>query len=433
MSWLDTLQQAAFRGVPFGVFTVQWEAGDSTVVREYPFEDVPSVFRMGAAAQRLRFSAFVAGDDYQAKRDALVAVLSGEGVLVHPTAGSMRASAQGFKISESPLTEGGVIKFDLEFVLTDAKSYPTTAVYTEGAVAAAAQAAKASAVDQFASEFSLAAAPAWVQERVVDRLASVLGGTWDRIKSATAGLGEYSDAITGSYQVLRDGLRDAVSAPASLAGSLRSLFELPTDLSDGSATTLRAAYESLFGYSSTVRKSDFEVSVPAGDGRLATYGVGQADALGVDTTARLTQARLDGAVDRLWTTFAVSAWLETIAAVDLPGYDQAQAWRATLYSECTTLLTEASEGPAPSELPETNWHDAVQTLLTTGLADLQVRGRDQARLSTYTPRMTFNIWSLSYELYGTARWADELMAMNPEIDHPMLIPAGKPLRVVDHG
>lgn len=433
MSWLDSLKPASFGGVPFGVFTVQWEAGDSTVVREYPFEDVPSVFRMGAAAQRLRFSAFVAGDDYQVRKDALIAVLTGERVLVHPTSGSMRATALGFRFTEAPLTEGGIVKFELEFVLTAGKALPTAVPYTQGQVVDAATAAKGSAVDQFGAEFSLASAPAWVQARVLDRLTNVLGGAWERLRAATAGLGDYSDGITGAYQLLRDGLSTAVNTPASFAGSLRGLFELPSVLSDSSAASLRGAYESLFGYSSKVRKTDFEVSVPAAPGQLAMYGVGQPEALGVDTAARLTQARLDGAVDRLVDTLAVAAWLETVAAVDLPGYDQAQAWRATLFDHCTRLMVEASVSAAPALLPATNWHDAMQDLLTAGLADLQSRGRDQARLSTFTPRMTYNIWSLSYLLYGTAVWADELMLMNPHITHPLLVPAGKELKVVDHG
>lgn len=434
MSWLDGLQQASFDRVPFGVFTVQWDAGDATVVREYPFQDVPTVFRMGAAAQHLRFSAYVAGADYQDKRAALEAVLSGERVLVHPTAGHMRATALAYRVTEAPLTEGGIVKFELEFVLTDAASYPTATAYTEGRVVTAAAAAKSAAVDQFAAEFSLATAPAWVQERVVDRLKTVLGGTGDILRSATSGLGEYTDAIVGSYQVLRDGLVDMVHTPAKLAGSLRSLFELPSDLSASSAAGLRGAYESLFGYSSKVRKTDFEVSVPAAPGQLATYGMGQAEALGVDTTSRATQARLDGAVDRLFDNLALAAWLETIASVDLPGYDQAQQWRATLFDEGQRLLITASAGPAPEVLPTTNWHDALQELMTAGLADLQTRGRDQARLTTFTPGKTYTIWSLSFELYGTARWADELMEMNPTvIVHPLLVPAGKPLRVVKHG
>ena len=267
---------------------------------------------------------------------------------------------------------------------------------------------------------------------MVDHVTGMVGGVWDTIKSTTSGLGDFTDAVTGSYQVLRGGLVDLVHTPAGLAGAVRELFNLPSVMTSATSGSFRSVYQSLFGLGSKVRKADFEYSVPAGPGQLAIAGLGQPEALGADTAARRTQARLDGAVDRLFDTLAVATWVETVADADLPGYEEVQAWRELLHTQCITLLEGASTDQAPAELPTMNWHDAILELMTAGLEDLQTRGRDQARLSSFTPGSTTNIWSLSYDLYGTADWADELMEMNPHITHPMLVPAGKPLKVVRH-
>ena len=62
MTWLDQLQRASFRGVPFQVDTIDHSAGDNVVMREYPFQDLPTVFRMGEAAEEIKLSAYVIGD-----------------------------------------------------------------------------------------------------------------------------------------------------------------------------------------------------------------------------------------------------------------------------------------------------------------------------------------------------------------------------------
>lgn len=434
MSWLDQLQPASWRGVPFEVDSVDIRGGDNVVLREYPFADQPTVFRMGAAAETIRFSAYVIGADYQARRDALIDVLTGEGVLVHPTAGAMRAFvADAYKLTEAPLREGTVVRFELTFVRAEPRTRPQVQPSSQRQATAAAQAAKAAAVDQFASEFSLATAPAWVEERVVDRIQQATDGVWSRIKTVTAGINEYTDQIVGTYQVLRDGLTEIAATPAALAGSVRDLFALPTELAEGAAASFQAAYQSVFGLGSSLRKSDFETVRMASPGVLAMYGAGDGSALGLDTQARAQLAAMSAAVDNLVDTMAVASFVEAVAADELAGYEQVVAHRRWLYESCTALMARASTAPAPLTTPATSVHDALMQLLTTGLSDMTVRGADRARLTAYVPKVCMSIWQLSYLLYGTAAWADEIMSNNPHITHPLLVPAGLPVRVVQHG
>lgn len=433
MSWLDQLQPASWRGVQFEVDSVEVTAGDNVVLREYPFADLPSVFRMGSAAETLRFSAYVIGPDYQERRDELRQALTGEGVLVHPTAGSMRAFvADTYKMSEAPLREGTVVKFDLTFVRAEVRTYPAAKANTQAQAMRAAEAAKAASVDQFASEFSLAGAPAWVQERVIGRLGSLTDGVWGQIKGVTAGLSGYTDQVSGAFQVLRGGLLDLVKTPAGLAGSMRELFALPDELAEGSGALFQSAYQSVFGLGSKVQRNDFETVQQPTLTKPAMYGLGSVVDLGMDTGARAQLARLNGAADRLVNSLALAAWVQAVAADDLAGHEAVLDQRRWLYDRCTGLLSEASSVSAGVSQPGANWHDAMLSMMTACLADLMQRGANRARLSAYVPQVCMSIWQLSYLLYGTADWADELLANNPHIRHPLLVPAGLPVRVVRH-
>lgn len=434
MSWLDQLQQASWRGVPFHVDSVEVRAGDNVVLREYPFADLPSVYRMGAAAETIKFAAYVIGPDYREQRDQLRQALTGEGVLVHPTAGSMRASvADLFTMTEAPLREGTVVRFDLTFVRAEVRTYPANRVQTQAVARAAAKEAKAAAVDQFGAEFSVVGAPAWVQQQVIGRLGDVTAGVWGQLKGVTSGLSGYTDSIVGSYQVLRDGLVDLVSTPAALAGAVGELFTLPDDLKSGFGASFMSAYQSVFGVGSKTSSADVETVVQPGAGQPAMFGQGASADLYVGTEARQQLERLNGAADRLVNVLALGAWVEAMASDDLAGYDSVMAQRRWLYERCTGLLQEASAGTASASMPSSNWHDAVLQLLTTAQADMVARGADRARLSAFTPKVCMSIWQLSYLLYGSADWADELMAMNPHITHPLLVPAGRAVRVVQHG
>lgn len=434
MSWLDQLQPASWRGVRFEVDTVEVKGGDNVVLREYPFADLPAVFRMGAAAETIRFSAYVIGSDYQTRREQLRQVLTGEGVLVHPTAGAMRAFVAGtYTMTEAPLREGTVVKFDVSFVRAEVRAYPAAKASTQAQATQAAEKAKAASVDQFAAEFSLAGAPAWVQERVIDRLGGLTEGVWAQTKGVTAGLGSFTDNAVGAFQVLRGGLLDLVKTPAGLAGGVRDLFALPDELANGSAALFQSAFQSIFGLGSRVKKNDFEVVQQPAAGKPAMYGLGSADDLDMDTGARAQLARLNGAADRLVNSLALAAWVQAVAAEDLAGHEVVLAQRRWLYESCTGLLQDASTSAAALSKPASNWHDAILSMLTEALNDLVRRGANRARLSAYVPRVCMSIWQLSYLLYGTADWADELMANNPHIQHPLLVPAGLPVRVVQHG
>lgn len=432
--WWDQLRRASFRGVLFHVDTVDWTAGDNVVMREYPFQDLPTVFRMGAAAQELKMAAYVIGSDYHLQRDALMAALTGEGVLVHPTAGAMRVFVAGkFTVREAPTAEGGMARFDLSFVRADARRYPVAAPSTPAVAAAQAEVAKAAAVDAFAAEWSTAGKPGWVAEGATARLRQALDKAIGPMRAAATQVQGWVATVNGAYRDAVDGLNTLASAPRALADQVRQLFALPGDLSAAAGRDLQEAMRGLFDLPSKMPRQPFEVAVmPAPGAGLVLYGTGLPGAAGEASTGQQQIEALAAAGDRLVCTLAVATYVQAAAVVDLQGYDDAMAMRAAVHAELMRLLRTGSAAPASAEAPLSSWHDALLVLHSAALADLQARSRDLVRLTTYTPESWQPAWYVSYRLYGTAAYVDELLAANPHIEHPLLVPPGRPLRVARH-
>ena len=450
MAWFDQLTTASFRGVAFQVDTIDITAGDNTVLREYPFQDLPTVFRLGEGVEELKFSAYVIGDDYTEQRDALRAVLTGLGTLVHPTAGYLEAYCVGkFTIKENPTAEGGMARFDLTFVRAEARRYPVGVASTGTQAVSAAAAASTAAQDQFAVDFNLLALPGWVADRALANLNASLDGVWAQVKGVTGGatgevggLDDFTSGLITNYQQLRTGLNDLVRMPRLLAGQVAALFQIPTEISAALSRDYQGAFAWAFDLGAKLPRNDFEVSViPAaqgnghagvGDAGLVIYGTGSTAALSTGSLARTQLTQVIAATDQLFETLAICGYVQAASAVDLAGYDQALALRKAVNDQCTRLLTDASTQAAPGAVTATAWHGAVQALHTAALSDLQARSRNLAALTSYTPAAFESIWAISYRLFGTADYADEIMAMNPAVRHPLLCPPGKPLRIVRH-
>lgn len=433
MTWLQQLKMASFRDVQFWVDSVEVQAGDNTVLREYPFQDLPTVFRMGDGVEEIKFSAYVIGEDYIERRDALREVLTGEGVLVHPTAGAVRVFVVGkYSIKEAPTAEGGLARFDLCFVRAEPRRYPRGEPNTLQKVEDAAAAAKKAAEDHFAANWTLQQKVGWVADGAVARVKESIGVVWSTLASATQGLTEIRDTVLGNYQVLVTGINDLVAAPRLLADAVLNLFTLPSDLTQGAANELSGAFAWAFNMGERLPRKPFEaVVMPAPGAGLVMYGTGRLDAAPA-SPHQAAAAALAAASDRLFETAATAAWAQVAARTELGNYDQAMAMRQAVHAQCMRLLRAASAAGPDQEMPASSWHAAVQALHTAVLADLQARSSDLVRLTSYTPESWQPAIYVSYRLHGTAAYAQEILDMNPHVTHPLLVPPGIPLRIVKH-
>ena len=156
--WKRNLRPSSFRGVEFFVDTAARAGGRRQSVFEFPKKDMPYAEDMGRRARRFPVTAYLIGDDYQARRDALIAALEqeGPGLLVHYTFGTHRVSSDTYTVSERR-ERGRMCEIEMQFVesgappsraiVADTQSQAKTAAKAAGEESAKAADAKAKSDD----------------------------------------------------------------------------------------------------------------------------------------------------------------------------------------------------------------------------------------------------------------------------------------------
>lgn len=436
MSWYDDLQPASFRGVPFQVETVDRTEGLNTVLREYPFQDLPTVFSMGRAAGELKFSAYVIGDDYVPLMNALEKALlvPESGVLVHPSIGSLRVSFHGkVTIKEAFATEGGMARFDMTFIRAEARRYPTDAPNTGVSAFAAALAGIVASVQAFTDTYNLNRVAGWVRANVFDNLVLLHSAMFDvcyAIKQGTDGFDDLVRMGRGSADILSD----IVLIPQDLGAHYARLLSFDKNYTPEQAARAVATLLPLVDLRTpTVLLPD---ALPMRDPRLVSlleHAVTPPYSP-YATASRATLAAHCTTIQSLCQRLAFCALVQAASMTTYANYDMALLVRQAIQKHGRRLIYEASLEPSPAQVSgDMSVHDALMATLTAALTHLHAESLDLARLTTFTPMADDSIWSISYQLYGNTDSADEIWAMNPHITNPLLVPAGVALRVVDHG
>lgn len=135
MSFLDELQPASFRGVPFGVLGGEGRFGRRLAVHEYPNRDKPYPEDLGRSARRISLVGFLiedstvyGGGSVIAQREAMIAAAEqkGPGILVHPTYGELRVSVPdgGFGVIER-WDSGRYFELSFAFVEAGERLFPS--------------------------------------------------------------------------------------------------------------------------------------------------------------------------------------------------------------------------------------------------------------------------------------------------------------------
>lgn len=438
-AWAGQLQPASWRDIAFHVDSIDVTAGDNVVLREYPFQDLPTVFRMGEGAEEIKFSAYVIGPDYQQQRDALRQALTGEGILIHPTSGAVRCWVNGkYTIREAPAAEGGMARFDLSFVRAEPRRYPRGAVNTADASIAAAIGMARTATALFSTVWNLRGQPGWVASRLLGRLDRSLGVIFKALQPLLAMGGDWADTAAGSSQRLQAALDTTAANPSDLAAQIADVLAPPPDLPGliGNDASLQQpwldAFEWAFDLSSKLPETDFETvrqPVPdAGMDGLAMYGTGLPQAAPAASEARVELDRMDSALLLFLRCLGLAAMLRVCAASTWDDVGAARAMRNRVHQLLLDLLraghgfVDAADGG--------DWYAACLRAHGAALADFAARANLAQQQSTVTLNCYMPVWKLSYALYGTPEYADEILAANPDIDHPLLVPPGVALRVV---
>lgn len=379
--------RASFRGVPFFVDTAEHTTGRRGVTHEYPFRDMPYREDLGRKARTFRVEGYVCGATYRAQRDRLLEALeaAGPGELEHPTYGALQVAVDGVNVREA-VAEGGMARFSVEFVRTEARPVQPTAVPdAQGQLRASAARARAAVAAEFTARYS----PGVHRASLADTLRRA-------VRTADAALVKVT-AVVQTVALRRRQLDSLLARADALVNAPSSVLESLAEL---------LAYFGLGGLQGLLGLYRFE----SGSRPPATTANRRVERDNFDVLTSVTRRLV-----------AVRA-AEVVLDETFRSHPEAVAARDAV----TALLDEQSESAEDDVYP------ALQQLRADVVKAVPGAGSDLPRLLAYTPAVTTPSLVLTHRLYGTIAPEADVLARNG-IRHPGLVPGGRPLEVLSRG
>lgn len=403
MTWREELQPASFRGVPFEVEGDSGSFGRRTQVHEYPQRDKPWTEDLGRATRTFEITAFLVGDDYLVRRDALLVAIEteGPGALVHPWYGELNVNVKDLARVAHSRQNGGMCEITLSFVEAGELEFPAASDSIGAQTLEAADLLSEAGILDFAEGFSLDGLPSFSLDGLPSfALDSFLGdidlfgGLADLKGSALGFLNGLVPTWAGSALAIGGDVLGLVGQARRFAGSVMGMFDrivLPFNVA-GSARRNRNAV----------------VTLTALSRQYGAYVVAPTSAAPATRQVQANRA----AVAQLFQRAMLVQAAGMTAAMPLPVYDDAVLVRDSVSAAVDDASFEAAD---PVYVP-------LQILRARVHADVSARMSQSARLLDYTPRAVIPGLALAYDLHEDATREAEIMERNA-IRHPGFVPA----------
>ena len=224
MTWRNQLQQASFRGVDFFVDSHGYAVGRRNVVHQYPFQDEAYVEDLGQEADSFSINGYILQKpplfNYFKDRDKLIEALKeeGPGILVHRYLGEKRVALVGqARISET-FQEGGMARFQMNFVEAGKNQFPKATTDPVGAMDFAALDSINRAIDAFGDVYDTAQS---VVDDINDSMA-MIKSTLRTLKSVPASVISEAVGLVTSATTL---ISSVLSTPCDLASAIVGGFD----------------------------------------------------------------------------------------------------------------------------------------------------------------------------------------------------------------
>lgn len=376
--------------MPFEVESDDATFGRRVEVHEYPQRDMPYAEDLGRKARERNLTAFVIGDDYMTKRDALLAAFekAGSGELVHPYYGRMVVTVTDVRVSHS-FRDGGMCSFQISFVESGELAYPAAVNATSTQSLLAADVLETNAIDDFTENFSVDSLPEFA---VTDAITEFNEG----LTSIDGALTSAGVVLSNPLSLLSDDLADLIRTPGQLATRFFGIFAKGnavlsqiSGLGDINALNMLNALTTL---------------------RLTSLFSQRYIGGNTPTRARMEQNK--NAINTLVRQALITQSAGMVAAMPLPVYDDAIVIKNELLATIDAEIETAND--------ET--YLALKTLRSKTYADITARTQGAARIKNITPKEVTPALVLAYDLYEDTGRDGEIIERN-KVRHPGFVPA----------
>jgi prophage DNA circulation protein len=399
-TWRDSVREASFKGVPFFFDTDDLPIGRRLQTHRYPQRDRPYSEDMGRVAREFNIRAFVGGPDCFEQRDVLLRAVNEEGAgqLVHPYYGTMRVKAGVGSVSHDR-RNGGVVDFDLNFIEDDDQEFPAETVNTGQVLEMGAEDYLSASLTQFEQAMALIKTGQIGIESILDSATAVFTTLYETVRpiadafrsaqnlaylvmNAPSRIPAQIQAAFGGYVTAFDGFQSSCSDAAGKCSAVQSLDGVPSP----QGTQAKAVHAALVDLAQNVILVDVVRDVAAMP--IVTPPASPTGAPSVDVQV-----------------VAPVAYPEVPTSDDIVGVIDVvtdQLWEQALQ--------------APYEQFE-----AIADIRRQVENHLQAVARQGVRLQYHGATQVQPALVLSYELYGTAARAAEIVERN-KISHPGFLP-----------
>lgn len=440
MSWLDRLQPASFRGVPFLVETSDAEFGRRQVTHTAALVDVPTLEDLGRAADIFQIEGYLVGDDYDLVQEDLIKAIRdtpGAGRLVHPRYGEKSVGASGFRVRHDN-KEGRVCRFTVTFGEAGDLSQPTESTDGPNVLAGRADAISEVSEESFIDKFVATGFPQYVR----DSAESTLTTLGDYLAEPTAFVsGVYSDAsgvfnqvngyAAGAIDFVSDNVASYRQKVGSFLGSISAFIDSPSDLASGITGIIRGV-RGTFGLSSGSILSGVLTLFPRTSSSSSPYTSGIAPgatpAPPAPTPAPITASRAQVVANNE----AITQLVRQTVAAELAVVSVSQEYE-TLDDAIAVREVVAQTIDMEAEVATS---DKVYEQLTLArvevIQNLPAPDQSTARLVPYETPAVLPALVIAQNLYDDANREQQIITRNP-VRHPGFVQGGQTLQVISDG
>lgn len=437
-SWLDYLQPASWRGLPFSVLQSETRAGRKTAVHIYPFRDVVWIEDLGKQGRQYTFRGFVVGDDcYQQEQAMLDACeMPGDGTLVHPSLGERTVSVIDFA-SGITAERGRSVEFNFVFIENGSPLYPDSSISPQDDIDDAADDADTASSDDFSD--AIANAVGVVQD---------VSGAAEMVVSTVEGYVDIATGLIGDVAAIAFSLvgiippvgycfgRYANGSLASYGGPSGPILtvEAQTQAALSAAITARtaitvAAFDAVAGAIDLNSTVNLALAVQALSAAVQAAAVDPADQVRLAVTlaaytptvppnagvAGSALVSVQAAVASLCRRSALTSLARAVALYQPTSYQAATA----LLTQITTLID--AEILIAADAFDSESYSALRRMRTSVVNYLLTLAASLPALVTVSTPAPMPSLVEAYTLYGDASRSDELVQRADPIN-PLFLP-----------
>lgn len=378
--------------------TADTEGGHRQVVHKYPKRNKVYVEDLGLEPDVFSVRAYLIGDDYISRRDALIQEMKrpGEGTLVLPTMGSRKVKPQTFRIGYDR-REGGVEYLDLTFVEPGENAFPSQSLDTAAKVGEAAEAAKQAAKADFDQQFTVQGHQDYVAN-AASQQAGLLAQALTSAGNLRAGEPEAAAAFAENLEIFTARISSLIMNPSSFSASVLALISQMGSVFPAPSAAFSALIQiARFGSSflTLPRKTRSQQQQAVNQDALVSL---------VRRTALIEQARV-------------------ATEIQFPSYDDAVELRDSLAGRIDEEILRVGT------TDEDEIYLTLENVRAAMIEDVTRRAANLERIRTVSYQQTLPSLVLSYEIYETTDRSDEIVQRN-RIAHPGFIPAGQPIQIL---